>query len=463
MITVADLRRLELFEGLTADQVRALLADGDEMEIVPGEVLFREGDPADDWWVLVDGSVDLVRRVGREDVVVAQMSVPGRWAGGMRAWDESGGYLATGRGRAPGRMLRVPSRALKDHAVAWFPFAVSLLEGLYHTARNIESTVRQRESLVTLGTLSAGLAHELNNPAAAATRAAESLQRSTHTLLSSLRRLADEEISAQQFAVLDTLRQELGRPGAVLVPRDALDVADAEDALAGWLERHGVADAWSLAAPLAAAGADPAWCDRVDAALDGTGLEPALRWVASSFDTDALLGEVREATRRVSELVTAVKSFSQMDRGSRQRVDVTEGIESSLLVLGHKLKQGVEVVRDYDDVPLVEAYAGELNQVWANLVDNAVDAMDGHGTLRVSTRADGDAVVVEVADSGPGMPVDVAARAFEAFFTTKEVGKGTGLGLDIARRIVEERHGGTLTYERVGDETVLRVRLPLGA
>ena len=461
MITVADLRRLELFEGLTADQVRALLADGDEMEIVPGEVLFREGDPADDWWVLVDGSVDLVRRVGREDVVVAQMSVPGRWAGGMRAWDESGGYLATGRGRVPGRMLRVPSRALKDHAVAWFPVAVILLEGLYHTARNIESTVRQRESLVTLGTLSAGLAHELNNPAAAATRAAESLQRSTHTLLSSLRRLADEEISAQQFAVLDTLRQELGRPGAV--PRDALDIADAEDALAGWLERHGVADAWSLAAPLAAAGADPAWCDRVDAALDGTGLEPALRWVASSFDTDALLGEVREATRRVSELVTAVKSFSQMDRGSRQRVDVTEGIESSLLVLGHKLKQGVEVVRDYDDVPLVDAYAGELNQVWANLVDNAVDAMDGHGTLRVSTRADGDAVVVEVADSGPGMPVDVAARAFEAFFTTKEVGKGTGLGLDIARRIVEERHGGTLTYERVGDETVLRVRLPLGA
>jgi signal transduction histidine kinase len=215
---------------------------------------------------------------------------------------------------------------------------------------------------------------------------------------------------------------------------------------------------------LAAAGADVAWCDQVADVLEGGALDPALQWVSSTFATVALLDEVKESTRRVSELVAAVKSFSQMDRGSRQRVDVTEGIESSLVMLTHKLKQGIDVVRDYGTVPEVEAYAGELNQVWANLIDNACDAMtdtDGSGTLRITTRVDGDHVVVELVDTGPGMPDDVAARAFEPFFTTKEVGKGTGLGLDIARRIVEERHGGSLTYAREDGVSVLRVRLPV--
>ena len=458
MITVAELRPIPLFDGLTADQVRSLIDDGEEVAIVPGEVLFAEGDHADSWWVLVDGSVQLSRRVGREEVVVRHMDVPGRWAGGFRAWDDQGVYLATGRGAEPGRMLRVPSEALRDRADAWFPFAMNLIQGLYHTARSIESTVRQRESLVTLGTLSAGLAHEINNPAAAATRAVDSLQSSTGTLLVSLRRLADGETSAAQFAALDDLRLEL-RP--IHEVRDPLDVADAEEALAAWMEGHDVGDAWGLAAPLAAAGADVAWCDRVAGAVGASGLDPALRWVASTFATVGLLEEVKESTRRISELVAAVKSFSQMDRGSRQRMTVTEGIESSLVVLAHKLKQGVEVERDYTDVPQIEAYAGELNQVWANLIDNAVDAMAGSGRLRISTRADGDHVLVELADTGPGMPEDVAARAFEAFFTTKDVGKGTGLGLDIARRIVVERHGGSIEYLREGGESVFRVRLPV--
>ena len=184
--------------------------------------------------------------------------------------------------------------------------------------------------------------------------------------------------------------------------------------------------------------------------------------MANTFSVATLLDEVKESTRRISELVAAVRSYSQLDRASLQRVDVTEGLDSTLVMLGHKLGDGVTVVREYDaGVPPIEAYAGELNRVWTNLIDNAVDAMEGMGTLRVATRADGDGVVVEIADTGPGMPPEVAARAFEAFYTTKDVGKGTGLGLDIARRIVEDRHSGTITIDSHPGATVLRVRLPV--
>ena len=221
-----------------------------------------------------------------------------------------------------------------------------------------------------------------------------------------------------------------------------------------------MAQAWAIAPPLAAAGVDRDWCERAADVLEGPALEPGLEWVASTLSAATLLSEVKESTRRISELVAAVRSYSQMDRASLQPIDVTEGLESTLVMLGHKLR-GVTVVRDYGaDVPLIEAYAGELNQVWTNLIDNAVDAMDGAGTLRVTTRAEDDDVVVEIGDTGAGMPPEVAARAFEAFYTTKDVGKGTGLGLDIARRIVVERHGGAINIDSRPGETVVRVRLP---
>jgi signal transduction histidine kinase len=454
-----DLRPLPIFDGLTDEQLAELVDGGAEVRIEPGVELFREGEHADAWWVLVDGAIDLVRRVGREDTVVARMDVPGRWAGGFRAWDEHGVYLATGRGAAPGRVLRVPAAVLRDRSNAWFPFAGHLIQGLYHTARSIESTVRQRESLVTLGTLAAGLAHEINNPATAATRAVDALEDASAALLGSLGRLARDEVSSGQLAALDGLRRELAPPAADL---DPLERADREQALSVWLTRHGVEREWTLAPALAAAGADPAWCERAAAVLEGPALAPGLEWVASAASVAALLGEVRESTRRISELVAAVRSYSQLDRAALQRVDVTEGLDSTLTMLGHKL-DGITVVRDYpSDLPTIEAYPGELNQVWTNLIDNAVDAMDGAGTLRLTARAEDDGVVVEVADTGPGMPPEVAARAFEPFFTTKEVGSGTGLGLDIARRIVEERHGGAITIDSRPGRTLLRVRLPPG-
>ena len=456
---VQDLRALPLFDGLGEDQLAELLAGGSEVAVEPGVVLFHEGEPADSWWVLVEGALELVKVIGREETVVAHMDVPGRWAGGFRAWDDQGVYLATGRGVVPGRVLCVPAEVLRRLSDAWFPFGGHLIEGVYRTARSIESTARQRGALLTLGTLAAGLAHEINNPAAAATRAADALGATCDTLLTSLGRLAHDEISPGQFAALDALRLEVVPAAAAA---DPLALADREQELSVWLSRHGVADDWTLAPPLAAAGVDVGWCDRVAAVLGGPALEPALRWAASTFEAATLLGEVRESTRRISELVGAVRSYSQMDRASRQRIQVTDGIESTLVMLGHKLRSGVTVVREYaDDVPMIEAYAGELNQVWTNLVDNAVDAMDGSGTLRVSTRLEDGSVVVEVGDSGTGMTPQVAARAFEAFYTTKDVDAGTGLGLDIARRIVVERHHGEISVDSRPGDTVMRVRLPV--
>ena len=459
MLELSDLRTVPLFDGLDDDQLLQLLDGGAEVPIVPGEVVWLEGDRADYWWVVVDGTLDLSRHIGREDVVVGRMDVPGRWAGGFRAWDEHGVYLATARGVAPGRLLRVPAERLHELANVWFPFAAHLVAGLYGTARSIEATARQRSALVTLGTLAAGLAHEINNPAAAAARSSAELERACDGLLDALRQMASSGVTATQFGELDALRREL-EPLTALP--DPLETADREEELGEWLDRSGVARPWELAASLVSAGAGIDWVERAAAVSPGDGLEASLGWVARTIDVSSLLAEVRESTRRVSELVAGIKSYSQMDRASHQRVDVREGLESTLLVMGPRLRPGITVVRDWgSDVPLVDGMPGELNQVRTNLVDNAVDAMEGVGTLTVTTRRDGDAVVVEVGDTGAGMPPEVQQRAFEAFYTTKDVGRGTGLGLDIAHRIVVERHGGSVEIESRPGDTRLRVRLPV--
>jgi signal transduction histidine kinase len=447
------LRATSLFAGLADDQLTELMTAGAEVAFEVGDEPFHEGAPAEHWWVLVDGALDLVRHVGREDVVVGRME-RGLWSGGFRAWDAQGVYLATGRGAVPGRLLRVPAEALRELIDRWFPFAVHLIGGLYGTARRIESTARQRDALVTLGRLSAGLAHELNNPAAAAVRSVDAIERTCDTLIECLDELALAGTTAEQFTRMEELRRGLVRPA-----RDPLALADREDELAPLLASYGVPA--RLAAELAEAGVDGAWLD-VTARDLGSLLSPVLDWVTSVSSLGALLGEVREATTRVSELVAAVRSYSQADRGSRQPTDVTEGLDSSLVMLGHKLKDGVEVRRDYDpDRPRIDAFPGELNQVWTNLIDNAVDAMEGKGTLTVRVRPDGDHVLVEVSDTGPGMPEEAQARAFEAFYTTKDVGQGTGLGLDIARRIVAERHGGEIVIDSTPGGTTMRVRLPV--
>ena len=275
---IDDLRPISLFDGLTDDQLRQLLAASEDVRVEPGVELFHEGDPADFWYVLIDGSVELFRHLGRETVLVGTLDIPGRWSGGFRAWDEHGVCLATGVGATAGRALRVPASALRELLDGWFPFAVHLIAGLYGTARAIESTARQRQSLITLGTLAAGLAHELNNPASAAIRTVSSLEDVTNTLLLSLTALGQQQISAAQFSAVDELRGEVERLPAVT---DALTLSDREEELGSWLVRNGVAKGWEIAGPLAAAGADVSWCGRVLEATGEPAFEPALRWVAS--------------------------------------------------------------------------------------------------------------------------------------------------------------------------------------
>ena len=457
---VEQLRNLFLFEGLDDGQLGQIVSAGEEVPFEEGTVLFVEGDPADRWWVLLSGRVDLVRRAGRRDaVVLTTMERPGVWAGGFQAWNPQSSYLATARGARAGSMLRLPSSALGELVRSWFPFSAHFIEGFFQTVRSMDTLSRQRESLIALGTMAAGLAHELNNPASATARAVDALQETADALLSSLVRLAERSLLAEQFIALEGLRRELAPPTS---GDDPLLVADREEAVADWLADHDVDDGWSIAPTLAAAGADVDWCERAAGVLDDATLGPGLEWVAGTLNTRVLLSEMKESTGRVSGLIGSVRSYTQVDRATVQLVDITEGIESTLVMLKHKMPAGVTVEREYaPDAPRIETYPGDLNQVWTNLIDNAIDAMDGEGVLRIATRVEADAMVVEVGDTGPGMPAEVQARAFEPFFTTKEVGKGTGLGLDMCRSIVVDRHHGEITIDSVPGRTVVAVRLPL--
>ena len=458
---IRELRALPLFDGLDDAQLEELLAAATEKMVERGDVLFEEQRPADNWWVLLEGSIALVRQVGTEQSVFGHMTSPGQWAGGFAAWDEFGVYFATGRAESPGRVLRVESAQLRRLAEQWFPFGLHFIHGLVNTVRRIESTARQREALVALGTLSAGLAHELNNPASAATRAADTLQSTSTALLVALSHLAATGISPEQFTVLNDLRLRVSDSGDEPAPT-AIALADREDELSEWLVDHEVDRDWEIAPAPAGPGADVVWWEGGARGLPGAALGPAMEWVGASLANAALLREVKEATRRISTLVAAVRSYSQMDRASLQTTDLVEGLDSTLVMLAHKLGDRIQVQKRYaPGLPPIEAMAGELNQVWTNLVDNAIDAMEGPGTLGVSARLDGgDWVVVEISDTGHGMPTEVSAHAFEPFFTTKEVGKGTGLGLDISRRIVVGRHSGEITIESGPEGTLVRVRLP---
>ncbi len=458
-MTLADeLRAVPILDAFTDEQVADMAAAGTEETYAAGDRIFHEGRPAEDWWVLLDGRIDLIRRIGHEEAVMATMENAGQWAGGFKAWDDNGVYMGSARVMAETRVFRLPAPELGRFGETWFPFAVHLLRGLIGTARRIEHGVRQREALVALGTLAAGLAHEINNPASAAVRSVGALQQSSDDAFASLQRLAEEGIHAEQFVALDELRRSIDPVSAPT----GVELSDLEESLTDWLEDHSIERSWAIAPSLAAAGVSTSWLERVLSALSGPALQAGLEWVVSAVTTTALINEAQDSTRRISDLVSAVKSYSQMDRAAVQEVRVVDGLESTLIMLGHRLREsGIAVVREYDDsVPVVTANPGELNQVWTNLIDNAIDAMAGSGTLTVRTYADASHVVVEIRDTGPGMTAEVAAHAFEPFFTTKEVGKGTGLGLDISRRIVVEHHGGEIGVESESGASVVRVRLP---
>jgi signal transduction histidine kinase len=320
----------------------------------------------------------------------------------------------------------------------------------------------QREKLAALGQMSAGLAHELNNPAAAAKRSAQALGDALDSINTVMGTFVDSGVEREEAAALVALQHEALARAASATPRDAIGAADAEDAMGALLERHGIADAWRLAEPLAAAGLDTGWLEQVQR-LAGPAFPAAVDWVATSLTARSLADDLREATERMSQLVGAIKAYTYMDQADLQEVDVHDGLEATLVILAHKLKHTrIRVVREYgEDVPRICVYGSELNQAWTNLLDNAIDALGEAGTITVATACwHGNGVEVRISDDGPGIPDEVQRRVFEPFFTTKAVGAGTGLGLDATRRIVHERHDGTLEVSSRPGQTTFTVRLP---
>jgi signal transduction histidine kinase len=352
--------------------------------------------------------------------------------------------------------------------------AKHLLEGLFFGIKNTQEAIGQRERLLALGALSAGLTHELNNPAAAAVRATAGLREKIVTLRHKLPAVASGRHDSEVLALLVKLLDDAAGRVASAPALGPMETADLEDAVTDWLDAHDIGTSWELAPSFVQAGIGPDKLDRIAAIVtDATGgddtgadseLAGAVRWLADTIETELLLTEITDSVARISSLVGAAKQYSQLDRAPYQVVDIHELLDSTLSMLAAKIGNGIKVVREYGrDLPRVPAFPAELNQVWTNLIDNAVSAMSGSGTLTVRTALERDQVLVEFADTGPGVPPEIRDRIFEPFFTTKPVGQGTGLGLDISYRIIVGRHHGDLRVESVPGDTRFRVWLPLTA
>jgi signal transduction histidine kinase len=449
----ALLRGIALLADLADEELEWLAAHGTWLEYEHGEVSNRPGDPVDAMVLVLEGEFQARRpETGDEVVFRAQ-------AGEVTAllpFSRMTHFVAETRAFGTTRVVSIHRDEFPEMLRA-IPVLEGRLVGLM--TDRVRETVRrdeQREKLMALGRLSAGLAHELNNPAAAAMRAAHNL---AQALSDAQRRTA---VLAERLGVDGVLALEEHLRGLEPPPAaDPLARSDQEERVAEWLEAHGAAEGWEWAPTLVEAGVDNACLLEMKEDSDGA-LTETLGWLEATLRVKQLLHAVEGSTSRISTLVKAVKSYTYMDQAARKEVDLHEGLESTLTLLGHKLR-GVEVVRDYRrDLPRVPAYGGDLNQVWTNLIDNAADAMCGSGTLRVRTALDGGRALVEISDTGPGIPPEVLGRVWDPFFTTKEPGKGTGLGLEIARRIVEVKHGGEIEVESRPGETRFCVWLPMG-
>jgi signal transduction histidine kinase len=432
------LRATPIFSDVPDEHLERLAKQAIPISLKEGDFLIVEGDQADDMFVIVSGEFEVTKRSGTSEIPLARVG-PGAIQGELAAL-ERGQRMASVRAATDAEVLRIPFVALRDLLSGGPDAALSIVRTVIGRLRGMEATLRQREKLAGLGTLAAGLAHELNNPAAAIRRSVDAL---------------DQAVAARN-ALHPPHSLTLLRP-AGHAPLDALDRADAVD------EIDDLIGDTEMAAALVDAGWTTDELRGAFAGMDPAAAREAAAWLAATATVETLIGEVRMAGERISEIVGAVKSYAYLDQAPVQRIDVRKGLDDTLVILRHKLKQGgIEVTRDYDpDLPEIEAWGSELNQVWTNLIDNAADAMDGKGGISIrALRFDADEIQVTICDTGPGIPADVASKIFEPFFTTKPPGIGSGLGLHISHNVVV-RHGGRIDLETEPGRTCFLVTLPM--
>lgn len=460
------LRTLFLFEHLTDEQL-ALLCEQGRIETYPAGELIREGDPATTFYVMLEGELVMSGRLGNVDIQTRRTTQRGAYCGAWSAYvpEAAQAYEVSIRLVRPSTFYVLDAPAFAEFMRSQFPMAVHLLTGHKLGAVRQQQLVGQRARLMGLGTITAGLTHHLNNPAAAIVRAADDLR----TVIGRLRR-RPAAIAAGTFGTAalqalakaeDDVAQHIAQPGP---ESSALEAADREEHLADWLDAHGVDDAWDCAPAFAEAGVDVDWMQRTTASVPESPTPAAVAWLKDTVDTELRLREITEASRRIAALLAGAEQYSQMDRGSYQHVDVHQLLQSTLLMFQGRLGTGtgVSVVTDFArDLPEIGCYAGDLNQVWTNILQNALEAVGGSGTITLRTaRVNDGSIRVELCDDGPGIPDHVIDHVFTPFFTTKPVGEGSGLGLDLAWRIVD-RHGGHLTVESRPGDTRFTVVLPL--
>jgi signal transduction histidine kinase len=453
------LRASDVFSDLRQDQLQWFISSAEERSLSPGDVLLREGDPADALFVLLEGEIRGRRENGARNS--PGFSARAGEVTGLLPFSRMTSFPMTARATAPVRLLRLHKDRFPEMLQRIPELLPRLVGVMADRIREYSRAEQQRDKLSALGKLSAGLAHELNNPAAAAVRAAEGLRESMQELRKINKTLDDDSLSPEERSALAAFEEKLVDRLASAVPLDALEQSDIEDELATWLNRRNIANAPRLASGLVEAGVDRAALEKLGGRFQNDVLAHILAHVVSSVGAERLTREIEASTGRISELVRAIKEYTYMDQAPEQEVDVHRGIESTLTMLKFRLKRGVEVKREFaPNLPRVFARGSELNQVWTNLIDNAIDAMGGKGELVIRTSRELDFVLVEIIDDGPGIPDAVKQHLFEPFFTTKGVGEGTGIGLDTVYRIVRGHHG-EVSFESQPGRTSFQVRLPL--
>jgi signal transduction histidine kinase len=458
MVEVSELVSLPIFAGLPEDQIAWFISQSQEAALKPDEFYVHQGDPADAMFVVLDGLLE-----ARAEFAGGMVTIGSKKGDvtGVLPFSRMKQYPLTGRALTTSRILRFPALLFPALVQTMPELASRLVAVMSDRIRETTRMEQQRDRLAALGKLSAGLAHELNNPASAAKRAAGHLRASLKQIKEASHALGSRDLTAAQKTEIEKLENSLIQKNDP--PPDVLTISTLEDQLEAVLLSHGLNDLWQLAANLARKGVRPEILESLFASLDLDTARAALVRISASLEIAGMLNEIENSTSRISDLVRAIKEYTFMDQAPVQNVDVVKSLENTLTILNHKLKQGVEVERDYQPIPLlVDSFGSELNQVWTNIIDNAIDAMHGRGTLRVRTYRDDTCVVVEIGDDGPGIPADIQPHIFEPFFTTKAVGQGTGLGLDTVQRIVKKHRGNIQISSKPGD-TRFQVFLPLAA